>query len=264
MLGVGGDERDIVKETVKAELSGVGSAPEKALVQELLLALEAENPTPAPATSPLLNGKWKFLYASGASPGLKALKVVLKGAQAVPKSPSGADTVDVSDTFLTIAEQQPRATASVKVRVLSYEQEIKLESKLEAESAVRLMETYDYVGTDLSGLPFSSPLSYKRTMLVSYLDEEMLVVRDSRGRPDVLIRVSADAADAELPSEGWAAEVSAEPVEATLDAPEVTADAEVAEETADAEVAAETADEEKVGEDETADTEETAEEKKDD
>merc|ERR550514_1029442 len=142
MLGVGGDERELVKEAVKAELSGVGpEGPEKALVQELLLALQAENPTPAPATSPLLNGKWKFLYASGASPGLKALKVALKGAQAFPKSPSGADLVEVGDTFLTIEERQPRAAATVKVRVLSYDQEIKLESKLEAESAVRLLET---------------------------------------------------------------------------------------------------------------------------
>merc|ERR550514_1145059 len=199
MLGVGGDEREIVKEAVKSELSGVGpEGPEKALVQELLLALQAENPTAAPATSPLLNGKWKFLYASGASPGLKALKVALKGAQAFPKSPSGANLVDVSDTFLTIEEQQPRATASVKVRVLSYEQEIKLESKLEAESAVRLVETYDYLGTQYSGFPFQSPVSYKRTMLVSYLDEEMLVVRDTTGRPDVLIRV-ADAAPEPTP-----------------------------------------------------------------
>merc|ERR1719379_3309665 len=164
MLSFGGaDERELVKEAVNAELTGVGpEGPEKAVVQELLLALQAENPTPAPATSPLLNGKWKFLYASGASPGLKALKVVLKGAEAFPKSPSGAETVGVEDTFLTIAAQQPRATASVKVRVLSYEQEIKLESKLEIESPVRLIETYDYVGTEFTGLPFQSPVSYKR------------------------------------------------------------------------------------------------------
>ena len=43
--------------------------------------------------SPRKLGKWKFLYASGASPGLKALKAVLKGAQAFPMSPSGAPLV---------------------------------------------------------------------------------------------------------------------------------------------------------------------------
>merc|ERR1719281_807291 len=110
MLGVGGDEREIVKEAVKAELNGVGpEGPEKAVVQELLLALQAENPTAAPATSPLLNGKWKFLYASGASPGLKALKVLLQGAKSAPKSPSGAELLDVQDTYLTIGQEQPRA-----------------------------------------------------------------------------------------------------------------------------------------------------------
>merc|ERR1719163_78452 len=137
MLAVGGDsemERELVKEAVKAELTGVGpKGPEKAVVQELLLALQAENPTPAPATSPLLNGKWKFLYASGASPGLQALKSVLKGVEKLPKSPSGADTVDVRETFLTIKQEQPRAEASVGLRLLSLENELKLVSKLEAE-----------------------------------------------------------------------------------------------------------------------------------
>jgi len=67
---------------------------------------QAENPTNNPATSPLLNGKWKFLYASGAAPGLKALKVLLKSAEKFPKSPSGAELVEVGDTFLTIEERR--------------------------------------------------------------------------------------------------------------------------------------------------------------
>merc|ERR1719463_932772 len=235
MLGVGDDEREIVKEAVKAELTGVGpKGPEKAVVQELLLALQAENPTPAPATSPLLNGKWKFLYASGASPGLKALKSVLKGVEKFPKSPSGADTVDVEDTFLTIEERQPRATASVKVRVLSYENTIKLESNLEVSSPVRLVETYDYVGTEYTGLPFNSPLSYKRTMLVAYLDEELLVVRDAEGRPDVLVRVG-EAAPEEVAE---AAEPAAVPAAAAEPEPEVAEGAaEAAQEAEAAEVA---------------------------
>ena len=35
----------------------------------------------------------------------------------------------------------------------------------------------------------SSPLQYKRSVLVSYLDDELLVVRDELGRPDILVRV---------------------------------------------------------------------------
>lgn len=46
------------------------SARKRALVSELLLKLEALNPTEAPAYSPLLNGPWMFLYTGGISPGM--------------------------------------------------------------------------------------------------------------------------------------------------------------------------------------------------
>ena len=186
-------EMAIAKEALKGEISDgmTGPRPDKAVVGEILLALEAQNPTASPATSPLLNGKWKFLYATGASPGLKALMVVLKSAKRAPKSPSGADIVDVADTYLTISADQPRALAETKVRLLSFENTIKLASKLEAESAVRLVETYDAAESEYMSLrlPFQSPVQYKRSVLISYLDEEMLVVRDAMGRPDILMRV---------------------------------------------------------------------------
>jgi len=194
------EEGAIAKEALKAEISdGMASGtPDKAVVGEILLALEAQNPTRSPATSPLLNGKWKFMYASGASPGLKALQLVLKGSKSAPKSPSGADLIDVQDTYLTIGAEQPRASAEVKVRVLSFENTIKLASRLEAESAVRLVETYDSAESDYMNLklPFQAPVQYKRSVLISYLDDEMLVVRDALGRPDVLMRVEEGA--------GWA------------------------------------------------------------
>merc|ERR1712054_318189 len=75
------DELNIAKSALKTEVgdSLSGASPDKAVVGEILLALEAQNPTRSPATSPLLNGKWKFVYASGTTPGLKALQALLKG-----------------------------------------------------------------------------------------------------------------------------------------------------------------------------------------
>ena len=200
-VGFDDSEGSIAKEALKSEISeGLsGAAPDKAVVGEILLALEATNPTKSPATSPLLNGKWKFLYASSPSPGLKALRLLLRGSAAAPKSPSGADLVDVADTFLTIGAEQPRAVSEVAVRLFSFEASVKLACKLEAESAVRLVETYDSASTSGSDLPFelptlplgASPASFKRSVLISYLDEEMMVVRDAMGRTDVLVRVDA-------------------------------------------------------------------------
>ena len=192
------EEGAIAKEALKAEIADglAGPRADKAVVGEILLALEAQNPTRSPATSALLNGKWKFLYASGASPGLKGLMLLLRGAKAAPKSPSGADLLDVQDTYLTIGAEQPRASAEVKVRVLSFENTVKLSSRLEAESAVRLVETYEAAQSEYMNvrLPFQSPVSYKRSVLISYLDDEMLVVRDALGRPDVLMRVTESSA----------------------------------------------------------------------
>lgn len=182
--------KDSIRAEVGAGLTG-GVSPNRAVIGENLLALEASNPTATPASSPLLNGRWKFLYASGASPSLGALRTLMRGAARAPKSPSGAELVDVEDAYLTINSVQPRATSSVKVRVLSLESELKLTSTLEPESAVRLVETYDGFesGTGNLRLPLgSTPRKYSRSLLVSYLDEELLVVRDAAGRPDILSR----------------------------------------------------------------------------
>jgi hypothetical protein len=117
--------------------------------------------------------------------------LIFRGAKYAPKSPSGSDLVDVQDAFVTIREDQPRVEGSLHARVLSFENTVKLTSKLEAESAVRLVETYDAAESSFMNLklPLQSALQYKRSILVSYLDEELLVVRDALGRPDILMRV---------------------------------------------------------------------------
>jgi len=126
---------------------------------------------------------------------MQALMLIFRGAKYAPKSPSGSDLVDVQDAFVTIRENQPRVEGSLRSRVLSFENTLKLTSKLEAESAVRLVETYDSAESEYLNfkLPLQSALQYKRSILVSYLDDELLVVRDAIGRPDILMRVGGDA-----------------------------------------------------------------------
>jgi hypothetical protein len=208
MLAVGGyqtslatvalDPAAVLKAELLAECAdGLGGRPDRARVAELLLALEAKNKTKSPAQSALLNGRWKFLYASGASPALQALQLMLKGAEAIPRAPFGPTPVDIDDTYLTINAQR-YATASTKVRMMdALETTMKLQSKLEAESPVRLIETYESAGSESSTpaglLPVQLPaLPYKRSVLVAYLDETMLIVRDAAGRPDLLTRVAGD------------------------------------------------------------------------
>ena len=56
-----------LKSQLKTELEGAQSRP---IINELLLQLEAKNPTPAPTDSPLLTGSWKFAYNGSIAPGL--------------------------------------------------------------------------------------------------------------------------------------------------------------------------------------------------
>ena len=180
------DEGELAKEALTCGRRLAGARPDKAVVGEILLALEARNPTRSPATSPLLNGKWKVMFASGASPGLKALTLLLRSAQRAPKSPSGAELSEVGDAFLTIKPEQPRAEASVRTRLLSFENTAKLNSQLEAESAVRLRETMRRPSP--LRRPQAALLERRavQALLLVVRDDELLVVRDAFGRPDVL------------------------------------------------------------------------------
>jgi hypothetical protein len=131
------------------------SASKRVAVNELLLRLEAGNPTRQPATSPLLNGVWDlaydggfapglvdppwrraalFLYAGGGSPTLLGLNL----AQLVPDA-----LLRVDKTGLTIKRDQPRVVASATVTLAGGPSaEVALVAILEAESELRLKETY--------------------------------------------------------------------------------------------------------------------------
>merc|ERR1719353_393345 len=112
----------------------------------------------------------------------------------------GPAPLHIEDSYLTIGAQ--RASASTKVRMMSLETTLKLKSKLVADTPVRLLETYESASSEPLGLFPVPMLPYKRPVLVSYLDETMLIVRDEAGRPDVLTRVGAtvDAPDVDTPS----------------------------------------------------------------
>lgn len=67
---VGGSVKDELMELIAGGLLDFATPSKRAAVNELLLKLEALNPTEAPAFSPLLNGAWEFLYTGGISPGI--------------------------------------------------------------------------------------------------------------------------------------------------------------------------------------------------
>merc|ERR1712232_1508456 len=170
-------------------------------INEVMLKLEALNPTKQPCSSPLLNGVWElryaagyssdgalvsptrqvalFLYSGGYSPGLFALEL----AQKLPVS-----VVDVGDLEISISREQPRIEAKVNAKSFLGETSVIVKARLEVESDVRLRETYESATVMDRSIEIPEPLQYSRQLYVTYVDEDILITRDDSGVPELLVR----------------------------------------------------------------------------
>lgn len=190
-----------------------GSKADRVAVAELLPLVEKDNPTPSPASSSKLEGKWLFrycgspapgpivsptreiallMYAGGYSPGLFANDIASK----LPSS-----LVDVADVTIEIGDTQPRALVTAEVSVLGRQQTVKISEELNVESETRISERYVEVDALGQSYTLPPPLRYSRSLFVTYIDDELLVVRDESGCPEILTRIPQISADAVAPLE---------------------------------------------------------------
>lgn len=199
---------DVAEELVTSMLDDLPSSPSfsvtketRSRINEALLKLESVNPTEDPAASPLLNGVWAlryaggyasegalpsptrqlalFLYSGGYSPGLFGLNV----ASSLP-----AGLVETDDYCLTVSREQPRVRWSSSFKILGVSQEASATARLDVESGVRCTERYESAELAGQSVEIPSPLRYAREILISYLDEDVLVLRDATGVPEVYLR----------------------------------------------------------------------------
>jgi len=194
----------------------------RSLVNELILQLERSEPTPAPASSSLLNGVWQLqlpgalgkgffdsptrelallLYSAGYSPGT-FMQLLGK----LPfKEELGMGLGDVSVTIQSKAAGQPRVTTEVTASVFGTSQQLRFFSNLRQISDVRLNE--DIVEAELGGnrVTLPGPLARSRTIFVTYLDPELLISRDESGCAEVLLRKQATrfSSSADLSKKGF-------------------------------------------------------------
>jgi len=181
--------------------SGSITAQDRASINEAILKLEALNPTEDPVYSPLINGVWTlryaggysepkipsptrdlalFLYAGGYSPGLFALSL----AQKLP-----SQLVEVGDLTISISRGQPRIEAKVDVKLFGGKEEaVVVTARLEEDSGLRFTETYESASVLGQTVDIPEALQYSRDLYVSYVDEDILVVRDGSGVPEILVR----------------------------------------------------------------------------
>lgn len=184
---------------------GEMSDSKRATLNEVILQLEGLNPTKEPTKSSLVNGLWDlryaagyssdwampsptrqlalFLYSGGYSPGLFALSVANK----LP-----FNVVDIQDLEISISREQPRVQASVEVKTPFGHSSVKVQAKLEIESDVRFRETYESTSVMGRSVEIPEMLRYSRTFYVTYVDEDVLIIRDGSGVPELLVRKDKD------------------------------------------------------------------------
>mmetsp|Transcript_22960 Transcript_22960/g.35371 ORF Transcript_22960/g.35371 Transcript_22960/m.35371 type:complete len:266 (-) Transcript_22960:209-1006(-) len=178
------------------------SSETRASINEALLKLEGMNPTEEPSTSNLLNGVWTlkyaggyatewavpsptrdialFVYDGGLSPGLFALSL----AQKLP-----SQFVDLGELKILISrDEQPRIEAKIGASVFGNESDISVKVRMDLESGMRIKETYESASAFGQTVQIPEQLKYSRELYITYLDEDLLVVRTASGVPEVLVR----------------------------------------------------------------------------
>ncbi|KAJ3678375.1 hypothetical protein LUZ60_002178 [Juncus effusus] len=198
-------------------VSGKTTEMQKIDVNERIVGLERLNPTPRPTTSPFLEGRWNFEWFGDTSPESFITRFLFERAPSTLASLIGMQVM-IKDSYSKI-------NADLKF-LNSVETKIMLTTKLTIEGPMRMREEYTEaffeapnfngdsipVPDQLKGvfgqaaglvqqLPapvrdtFSSGLtlplngSFQRLFMISYLDEEILIIRDAAGAPDILTRL---------------------------------------------------------------------------
>lgn len=204
----------------EALLSGKTSDMQKIDVNERIVGLERLNPTPRPTTSPFLEGRWNFEWIGYGSPGLFAARLF---SERFPTTIANLSKMDV-----VIKEGYAKITANMKF-LNAIENKFIISTKLTVEGPLRIKEEYtegvletptvdegtipeqlkgvfgqtvntlqqlpapikDVVS---SGLKIPLNGAFQRMFMISYLDEEILILRDTSGVPEVLTRLDVDQA----------------------------------------------------------------------
>ncbi|CAJ1967439.1 unnamed protein product [Sphenostylis stenocarpa] len=201
----------------EALVSGKTTEWQKIDVNERITGLERLNPTPRPTTSPFLEGRWNFEWFGSGSPGLFAARFIFEN---FPSSLANLSKMDV-----VIKDGNAKITANMTL-LNSIDSKFILSTKLSVEGPLRMKEEYveggfvsptiieERVPEQLKGAlgqaanafqqlpaPIRDPVasglkvplsgSFQRLFMISYLDEEILIIRNTAGIPEVLTRLDA-------------------------------------------------------------------------
>lgn len=111
----------------------------------------------------------------------------LELAQKLPKFLFDVD--DESGLEISISRNQPRVEGTIRLKVLGGEaQTVSVKCRLETLSDIRIREVYESASVLDQQVEIPEALQYTRDMYVTYVDEDILVIRDGSGVPELLVR----------------------------------------------------------------------------
>lgn len=187
--------------TLASEVLRPEGKPMRGRVDEAIVRLERFNPSEEPVYSDKMDGTWNVKYAGSYSPGLlssptRELALFLYGGgfslgNALSSFAEGfwGQTVGVkveSKKVKISGGREAEATAMVKVAgredTFSYKAELMPLSSSRFSEEVVSVQLPDPLGKQ------TLPLELRRSVLVTYLDEDMMIVRDESGVPEVLVK----------------------------------------------------------------------------
>ena len=118
-----------------------------------------------------------FLYSGSYSPGVFLLKLL-----SAFSSFLGTPEVQIA---ISRPGTDPRVTATAKNAGGSFDGEVTLSCDLLSTGPIRLKETYQSLKSPLGEFQIPKALQYSRPLYVTYLDDDLLVLRDESGVPEV-------------------------------------------------------------------------------
>jgi len=192
------DDEGLTQEVMKPE-----GKPIRGRIDEAILELERFNPEDEPSYSELLDGEWNVKYSGSYAPGFlssptRELALFLYGGgfslgNAVSSFAGGfwGQSLGIKVGTKTVKIEAGRdVDSTLELEVGGQKQTLRYTAELMPLSSRRVSE--DVVSVELPG-PIGKvdpPLELRRSILVTYLDDAVMIVRDESGVPDVLLRTS--------------------------------------------------------------------------
>jgi len=193
-------------EAVGEEVLRPEGKPIRGKLDEMISMVERLNPTDEPAYSELIDAAWTVKYSGSYAPGLlssptRELALFLYGGgfslgNALSSFAQGfwGQSLGIKLGSKTVTIQGGRdVDAKAELEFGSQKQRLSYTAELLPLSSCRLSE--EVVTFDLPE-PFGkrdAPFELRRSILITYLDGEMMIARDESGVPEVLVREPAPA-----------------------------------------------------------------------